>query len=75
MKKSLTQKLKEAKEQIKLLEFEKKQIEDDRSKFRAHFENRLKWWIELHGKGSSPNISFLIETDAKFLANVKKWYW
>lgn len=61
---------KRLRERIKNLEQENDKLQKDRNKFRSHFERRFKWWIELLGKQSSPNLPWLIEDDAKFLKDI-----
>ena len=74
-KKSLTAKNKELRERIKELEQELNEIKADREKYRTHFITRFRWWIELLGKGSTPNVNYLIESDAKILNSTKPFWW
>lgn len=75
MPKSLTQKLKDAKEEIKYLQSEIEDLKKDREKFRDHFADRMKWYIKLLGEQKNPSMSWLVEAESKFLATVQRWYW
>lgn len=66
---------KKLRERIKELEGEVSILENERIKFRAHFVKRFRWWLALIGKGTNPNLTWLVEDDAKFLVNVEKWWW
>jgi hypothetical protein len=66
---------KRLRERIKILDEENKKLRDDRQKFRNHFENRFRFWLKLLGEQSSPSVASLVESDAKFMANVERWYW
>jgi predicted nuclease with TOPRIM domain len=66
---------KKLRERIKQLEAEKQALEEDRRKFREHFENRFRWWLKLLGEGKTPSVSFLIESDAKVMATFVRWFW
>ena len=66
---------KRLRERVKELEADVRELEDDRRLFREHFITRFKWWIELIGSGKSPNLSWLIESDAKYLRQFKFWVW
>lgn len=62
-------------ERLKELECERDEMESDRVILRNHFSRRFRWWIELQGKGERPSLAWLIEDDAKTLANLKWWSW
>lgn len=66
---------KRLRERIKLMEKDLEEIRVDRQHFRDQFIRRFKFWIECLGEGRSPNVSSVIESDAKFLHKVKQWYW
>lgn len=66
---------KRLRERIKYLEAYQAELESDRELFRDHFARRFRWWIELLGKHSSPNIKWLIEYDAKEMRKMKWWSW
>lgn len=75
MKKSTTQKLKEAKEEIKELRKKLEEVEFDRQKFRNHFSNRLRWYIKLLGENKAPDMRWLVEDEARFYTKVNWWFW
>lgn len=75
MPKSVTQKLREAKDEIKVLRSEIEDLKKDREKFRNHFVERMKWYIKLLGEQKTPNMSYLVEIESKFLATVQRWFW
>lgn len=58
-----------------LLEETRRELEEDREKFRTHFSERFRWWIKLVGEGKSTSAAWLIEADAKFLTTVQRWFW
>lgn len=62
-------------ERVKELETELSKVRADRDKFRDYIANKMKWFIEIHGKGQSPAMAYLIEDVAKFFARVECWYW
>ena len=62
-------------EEITRLEKTICELENERSRYRDHAARRMKWWIELHGKQSSPSVAWLIEQDAKFLQTVSRFEW
>jgi hypothetical protein len=62
-------------ERLKAVEQERDEIAEDRDVFRRHFTERFRWWVKLLGDKQSPNCSWLIEQDAKFLREVKWWFW
>ena len=62
-------------EEISKLNEKIDQLENERRQYRGHAVRRLKWWIELHGKGATPNLAWLIEQDAKFLQTVSNFTW
>lgn len=66
---------KNLRERIKFLEKELEEVKQDRQKFRDYWAHKIRWFIEIHGKGSHPDMTWLIEDMAKFLARVKWWYW
>lgn len=66
---------KRLRQRIKDLEFENQKLMNDRRLFREHFISRFKWWIQLLGEQSKPNINWLIEDDAKWLKRFESWYW
>lgn len=66
---------KRLRERIKALEKELEEVKRDRQKFRDHFGERFKWFIKLLGEQKSPNLSWLIESDAKFMAYAERWWW
>ncbi len=74
-KKSFTRRLRYKDEEIQRLNELVQRLENERSNYRDHAAKRMKWWIELHGKGSSPNVAWLIEQDAKFLSTVSSFIW
>jgi hypothetical protein len=59
----------------KQLEETRTKLEDERAKFRTHFAQRFRWWIQLVGENQTPNLPGLIESDAKFLHTVESWWW
>lgn len=73
--KQLKREIKSLREQLNRLREDRDEILADRALFRTHFVRRLKWWIELHRKGMTPNMSWLIEDDSKALTWFKPWYW
>lgn len=60
---------------VKGLEADLEEVRQDREKFRTYFSNKLKWFIEIHGKGNNASSAFMIEDMAKFLSKVKWFYW
>lgn len=66
---------KRLRERIKNLEDELAKVKADREKFRNHFAQRFRWWIKLIGEKRTPNMSWLIESDAKVLSEFERWYW
>lgn len=62
-------------ERITELEKRTSDLEQERKKFRQHFQKRFRWWIELVGKQTGPKLSWLIEDDAQFLHTVERWWW
>ncbi len=66
---------KRLRERIRHLEEQLKETERDRDIFREHFTNRFRWWIKLIGEQSKPNLSWLIEDDARFLRRLQWWSW
>ena len=69
------QRMRDDKMMIVRLEGMIRQLEHERSQYRTHAALRVKWWIELHGKGQSPNLAWLIENDVKFLQTVTSFVW
>lgn len=53
-------------DRIRQLEDELKEAEADRQKFRTYWAGNMKWFIEMHGEGKHPTMSWLIEDMAKF---------
>lgn len=66
---------KRLRERVKELEAERDALKKDREEFRAHFIQRFKWWIELLGSQSKPNLAWLVENDAIWLRRFERWYW
>ena len=66
---------KRLRERIKALEKELEDVRTDRQKFRQHFADRFKWWIKLLGDKETPNMSWLIENDAKWLRDFEWFPW
>jgi len=62
-------------ERLKASDARVAKLESDREKFRTHFANRFRWWIELVGEGKNASAKWLIESDAKFLTEVERWFW
>ena len=75
MAKSLTQKLKDAKEEIKDLKEQLSKVERDREVFRSNTVRNFKEAIRIHGNGNYWNMSNLIETLTKDIARCEWWYW
>lgn len=73
MNKNKDKEIKELKLYIKELNQEINELHIDREKYRAHFIRRFRWWIKLQSEGSTPNLAWLIEDDAKQLRNFK-WF-
>ena len=48
---------------------------DDLNILRAYFSSKLKWFIELNGKGQSPSLTYLIEDLAKLFNKIKRFDW
>ncbi len=66
---------KRLRERITELEAELAWKSKDLEAFRQHFAKRFRWWIELLGKGTGPNLPWMIEDDAKVLHKLKSWWW
>lgn len=60
-------------EEIKSLEEELSSIKEDRQQFREHFIHRFKWWIKLLNDNQTPDLSWLIIDDTKYLRNFNWW--
>lgn len=78
----MTKKERELRDEIKNLKAELRvktnelyDIREDRRKFREHFELRFKLWIKLLGEKRSPNMEWLVEDDARWLARFQTWFW
>lgn len=71
----LRERIKDLEYEISELKRERNDLLDDRAKFRSHFIIRFKWWIELLGKVTRPDVAWLVENDAKWLQTFKKWDW
>ena len=54
---------------------ENTELRQDRILFREHFRSRFQWWISLMGEGKTPNMAWLIESDAKWLQRLAYWVW
>jgi len=54
---------------------ENTELRQDRILFREHFRSRFQWWISLMGEGKTPNMAWLIESDAKWLQRLDYWVW
>lgn len=66
---------KRLRERIQYLEETKAEVQADREKLREHFATRFRYWIQLMGEQKTPSLPWLIEHDAKTLANLKWWSW
>lgn len=66
---------KRLRERIKGLEKELAEVKADRDEFRKYWAGKFRWYLELHGKGTQPNVAWLIEDMAKFFTKVQRWYW
>ena len=42
---------------------------------RGYFASKLKWFIELNGKGQTPSLTYLIEDLAKLFNKIKRFDW
>lgn len=62
-------------ERIAVLEAELEWKSKELEVFRKHFVKRFRWWIELLSKNTGPNLSWMIEDDAKVLHTLKSWWW
>ena len=54
---------------------EVEELRHERRVFREHFQTRFKWWIKLMGENGKPNLTWLVEDDARWLQRVKEWTW
>jgi hypothetical protein len=50
-------------------------VKGDREKFRDYLAHKLKWLVEIHGKGKHPETGWLIQDIAKMFSYVERWYW
>ncbi|MGL5936229.1 MAG: hypothetical protein ACRCZI_11485 [Cetobacterium sp.] len=66
---------KKLRERVQELEKELDEVKQDREEFRDHFAKRFKWWLELIGKQQAPPMTWLIESDAKWLRRFQWWQW
>ncbi len=62
-------------ERVKALEKDLEEVRLDRDLYREHFHTRFRWWIELIGQQKTPSLSWLIESDAKWLQKFRWWGW
>ncbi len=62
-------------DRIKFLEEDRKEVYEDRQKFRDYFSTKLKWFIDLQGKGSVAHSGSMIENLAKLLQRVQRFSW
>ncbi len=66
---------KRLREKVRELESELTTVKADREKFRKYWAHKFRWFIELQGKSSTPNMPYMIEDMAKFFQDVQWWYW
>lgn len=66
---------KRLRERIKALEVELEKIKAERQQYRQYFIGKLRWFLELHGKGQSPDMSSLIQDFAHFMTTVESFWW
>lgn len=50
-------------------------LENERRIYQEHFVRRFRWWIELSGRNTTPNLAWLIEQDAKVLQTLTQFPW
>jgi len=60
---------------IECLENEAKEITLDRQQYRDYFSNKLRWFIELQGKGTTAATAYMIEDLAKLLQRTQWFNW
>jgi CRISPR/Cas system-associated protein Cas10 (large subunit of type III CRISPR-Cas system) len=75
MRKSVTKQLEEAKERIKKLEAELKEIEQDRKLFRDWMVQDLRSYISFAAKNEYWSSATMIEKLTKRLQQAKTFYW
>jgi hypothetical protein len=75
IEKRLRMRLKNAEARVQELQTELNEVRQDRQKFRDHFMQRFKWWIELIGSQQTPSLPWLIEDDAKELRKFQYFIW
>lgn len=73
MKKTDAQKIRDLKARVRELEDKLDEVSTDRQMFRAHFENRFKWWFELMSNSQTPDLVSLAKFDALQLRRFKYW--
>jgi len=66
---------KRLRERIKWLEKDRENIFVDRQKFRDFCAEKLRWYIELKGKGQAGSTSWMIEDMAKLFQRVEWFHW
>ena len=66
---------KRLREKIKWLEKDREDIQADRQKFRNFCSQKMRQYIEIHGKGNSILTSWLIEDMAKHFQQVSWFHW
>jgi len=61
----------------RIIDLERKilDLECDLGQFRLWFSTTFKWFVEIHGKGTHPNMGWMIEDMAKLMTRVKRWSW
>jgi hypothetical protein len=62
-------------ERVKELEAELDEVKADRAEFRNYLVGKMKWLIQIHGKGEGVPRAWLIEDLAQFFQRVQRWYW
>jgi hypothetical protein len=66
---------KRLRERLKDVEAELEVVIADRNKFREEFARLFRSAIDCHGRNRHFAMDSYIETGAKFLATVQRWWW
>lgn len=62
-------------ERLKAAQAEIEIIKADRQRYRDYFTTKYKWFLELHGNGSTANTAFMVLDLAQFFSRVGPFYW